>query len=122
MFTGASGHGVPGLPCTTCHGKANVATLGKGIASIPGNPRWALAPASMAWQGKSLSEICEQLKDRARNGGHSLAEIHEHIATDPLVAWAWNPGEGRVPAPGTQRQLGELIGAWIATGAHCPVK
>ncbi len=122
MFTRAGGHGLRGLPCSTCHGQANVATLLKGIASIPGNPRWSLAPASMAWQGKSLSQICEQIKDRARNGGHSLAEIHKHFATDPLVAWAWNPGEGRDPAPGTQRQLGELIGEWLATGAHCPAK
>ena len=122
MYAGAGDHGVPGLPCTTCHGKSNTATLSKGIATIPGNPRWALAPASMAWQGKSLAEICEQLKDRRRNGGHTLAEIHKHMAADPLVAWAWNPGEGRVPAPGTQQQLGELVDAWIATGAHCPAK
>jgi hypothetical protein len=33
---------------------AFAATLGSGIASIPGNPRWGLAPASMAWQGKTL--------------------------------------------------------------------
>jgi hypothetical protein len=122
MYAGARDHGVPGMPCTTCHGKSNMATLSKGVASIPGNARWALAPSSMAWQGKSLSEICEQIKDRSRNGGHSLAEIHEHMATDPLVAWAWNPGERRVPAPGTQKQLGELVEAWISTGAHCPPK
>ncbi len=76
----------------------------------------------MAWQGKSLSEICTQIKDPARNGGHSLAEIHEHMAKDPLVAWAWQPGHGRVPAPGTQEEFGELIEAWIATGAHCPAR
>lgn len=120
MHAGPGDHGVPGLPCKSCHGDANVATLGATIASIPGDPHWALAPASMAWQGKSLSEICVQLKDRARNGGRSLAKIHEHIATDPLVGWAWHPGAGRVPAPGTQAEAGALIEAWIASGAHCP--
>jgi len=94
-----------GLRCTACHGKANITTHLKGIASVPGNERWRLAPSSMAWQGKSLSEICTQIKDPARNGGHSLAEIHEHMAKDPLVAWAWQPGHGRVPAPGTRRSL-----------------
>jgi hypothetical protein len=74
----------------------------------------------MAWQGKSLHEICEQIKDPKRNGGHSLDEIHHHVAADDLVGWAWHPGTGRRPAPGTQSRFGELIGAWIATGARCP--
>jgi hypothetical protein len=120
MHAGPGDHGVPGLPCKSCHGDKNVATLSSSIASIPGHSHWGLAPASMAWQGKSLSEICVQLKDTARNGGRSLSKIHEHMATDPLVGWAWHPGEGRIPAPGTQVQFGALIEAWISTGAHCP--
>ena len=35
--------------------------------SIPGHPRWQLAPREMAWEGKTLGEICEQLKDPERN-------------------------------------------------------
>jgi hypothetical protein len=120
MFAGPGDHGVPGLPCKSCHGPTNFATLASSIKSIPGNPHWGLAPASMAWRGKSLSEICIQVKDVARNGGRTLADIHEHISEDPLVGWAWNPGAGRVPAPGTQAEFGELIEAWIGTGAHCP--
>jgi hypothetical protein len=120
MHAGPGDHGVPGLPCKSCHGDTNVATLGSSIASIPGHSHWGVAPASMAWQGKSLGEICLQLKDGARNGGRSLAKIHEHMATDSLVAWAWHPGEGRSPAPGTQVQFGAIIAAWISTGAHCP--
>jgi hypothetical protein len=42
------------------------------------------------------------------------------VSTDHLVGWAWHPGEGRRPAPGTQDVFGDLIGAWIATGAECP--
>ena len=120
MHAGPGDHGVPGLPCKSCHGDTNVATLGSSIASIPGHSHWGVAPASMAWQGKSLGEICLQLKDGARNGGRSLAKIHEHMATDSLVGWAWHPGEGRSPAPGTQVQFGAIIAAWISTGAHCP--
>jgi hypothetical protein len=41
-------------------------------------------------------------------------------AHDDLVAWAWRPGEGREPAPGTQELFGQLIQAWIDTGAQCP--
>jgi hypothetical protein len=120
MRAGQGDRGVPGLPCKSCHGAANVATLGASIATIPGNPRWGLAPASMAWQGRSLLDICIQMKDGARNGGRTLADIHDHVATDPLVGWAWHPGEGRVPAPGSQAEFGALIEAWISTGAHCP--
>jgi hypothetical protein len=120
MYGGPRDRGVPGLPCRSCHGTANTPTLAPSIASIPGNPGWGLAPASMAWQGKSPHEICLQMKDGARNGGRSLAQVHEHVATDPLVGWAWHPGEGRVPAPGTQAQFGALIRAWISTGARCP--
>jgi hypothetical protein len=120
MHGGPGDHGVPGLPCKSCHGSANAATLAPSIASIPGHPHWGLASASMAWQGKSLREICLQLMDGARNGGRSLSKIHEHMATDSLVGWAWHPGARRSPAPGTQVQFGALIEAWISTGAQCP--
>jgi hypothetical protein len=42
------------------------------------------------------------------------------MAEDHLVGWAWNPGDGRKPAPGTQAQFGALVQAWIDTGAKCP--
>lgn len=115
-----TGLGVPAFQCTTCHQKDNVSTKLQSISSMPGHAPWMLAPASMAWQGKSLQEICVQVKDTARNGGRSLEQIHEHMAEDALVGWAWHPGEGRTPAPGTQHQLGELLQAWIDTGAACP--
>jgi hypothetical protein len=120
MPAGAEDHGVHGLPCATCHAEQNVATLGERIKSIPGTSHWGLAPASMAWRGLSLGEICAQLRDPARNGGRSLEQIHSHVTTDPLVTWGWQPGEGRAPAPGTQAQFGALIAAWVETGAHCP--
>ena len=115
VVRGKDGHGAPGLACTTCHGKQNFDPAG-----IPGDGHWALAPASMAWEGKTLGQICEQLKDRTRNGNKTLAAIVEHGGHDELVAWGWSPGEGREPAPGTQAQFGALLRAWIDTGAECP--
>ena len=120
MVGGQAGHGPVGLPCSSCHGPANVQTWGQDIKSIPGDPKWALAPVEMAWQGKSLGAICAQIKNPAQNGGRSLAELHHHMAEDHLVGWAWNPGDGRKPAPGTQAQFGALVQAWIDTGAKCP--
>lgn len=109
------------VPCVTCHTDHNF-TLHERASyeSIPGHPRWMMAPIEMAWQGKSIGEICRQLKDRDRNGGRDLALLHEHLAHDDLVAWGWQPGAGREPAPGSQALLGELIQAWIDTGAQCP--
>lgn len=109
------------VPCVTCHIDRNF-TLHERASyqSIPGHPRWMMAPIEMAWQGKSIGEICRQLKDRDRNGGRDLALLHEHLAHDDLVAWGWQPGAGREPAPGSQALLGELIQAWIDTGAQCP--
>lgn len=112
---GDGGFGPVAMRCTTCHGQANYDP-----ARVPGHPTWHLAPAEMAWQGRSLGQICEQLKDPARNGGKSLAEMQAHMAEDSLVGWGWSPGAGRQPAPGTQAEFGALFQAWIDTGAHCP--
>jgi hypothetical protein len=114
---GPDGHGpIGGVGCKTCHGDANYDP-----ARVPGNPRWALAPAAMAWQGRSLAQICTQIKDLKRNGDKSLAALIVHFSKDDLVGWAWRPGGGRIPAPGTQEQMGALIKAWVETGASCPV-
>jgi len=120
VVRGAADIGAPGLQCTTCHLEANTSLLTTSIRSVPGNPRWHLAPIEMAWQNKTLGEICQQIKDPARNGGKDLAALHEHMAKDDLVGWGWDPGEGREPVPGTQAQFGEIIKAWIDTGAACP--
>ena len=112
---GADGHGLPHMRCATCHQQANF-----DAARMPGNPIWHLAPIEMAWEGKTLAQICTQLKDPARNGGRSVAEIVHHIATDHLVGWAWAPGYGRQPAPGTQKAVGALLEEWAKTGAACP--
>ena len=118
---GASGVGIAGNTCGACHTERNYTLVEKAsYQSIPGHPRWGLAPIEMAWEGKSMGEICTQLKDPARNGGRDLTLLHEHLAKDDLVAWGWNPGLGRAPVPGTQERLGELIKAWIDTGALCP--
>ncbi|WP_040674520.1 hypothetical protein [Rhizobium grahamii] len=119
---GEGGMGVPGMMCNTCHGADNATIVGQSptLKSIPGNPSWHLAPIEMAWVGKSLGEICEQIKDPKRNGGKDTNQLLEHMAHDSLVGWGWNPGEGREAAPGTQAEFGDLIRAWIETGAACP--
>ena len=112
---GADGHGLAAMRCSICHQSANFEP-----GRVPGHPEWHLAPREMAWEGKTLGEICVQIKDRERNGGRSLEDLVHHIGDDTLVGWAWSPGFGRRPAPGTQKQAGALVEAWVKTGAACP--
>ena len=112
---GPDGHGLAAMRCSSCHQQSNFDP-----ARMPGHPHWQLAPREMAWEGKTLAEICAQIKDPARNGGRSLEELVHHIGTDGLVGWAWAPGYGRRPAPGTQEQAGSLAEAWVKSGAACP--
>lgn len=118
VVRGEGNIGATGMRCMTCHGPENVAYSTQ-EGSIPGHPRWFLAPKEQAWEGESLAAICEQLKDEDRSH-KTLAELQEHNANDTLVGWGWDPGEGRQPAPGTQKLFGELTQAWIDTGARCP--
>ena len=122
-WRGEADAGIAGAPCAACHMNRNVDLFPgavAGYASIPGHPGWRLAPVAMAWQGKSIGDICRALKDKSRNGGRDLAQVQAHVATDDLVAYGWNPGRGRKPAPGSQRLAGELVQAWIDSGAECP--
>jgi hypothetical protein len=111
---GAEGGGAPTLLCTTCHQAENFDPSG-----VPGNAKWRLAPIEMAWQGKTLGEICRQLLDPARSH-MTQEELLHHMANDELVGWAWHPGANRKPVPGTQAEFGALIKAWLESGAKCP--
>ncbi|MEO1084895.1 MAG: Isoquinoline 1-oxidoreductase subunit, partial [Acidobacteriota bacterium] len=114
VVRGPEGFGVPGLACATCHHAENFDPGG-----VPGAPKWHLAPASMAWEGRTLAQLCAQLKDPVASH-MDLKGVAKHMAEDPLVAWAWEPGEGREVPPGSQEQLSQLISAWVASGAECP--
>jgi hypothetical protein len=115
VVRGKDDGGVAGMRCIGCHQDHNLE-----LAKVPGAPHWQLAPIQMAWVGKSPHAICEQMKDPVRNGHRSLAQVVDHNAHDKLVAWGWNPGHGRDPAPGTQEELGRIVQAWVETGAECP--
>ena len=119
-ITSAAAMQAAGVPCASCHQDQNMRTASAGIRSVPGAPHWGLAPQSMAWEGLTIGGICEQLKDPVRNGNRSLEQIRVHMSEDHLVGWAWHPGDGRTPAPGSHAEFGRLIAAWVATGAHCP--
>jgi hypothetical protein len=73
----------------------------------------ALVPQGCAENG----DCPERKKGRGKN---SVIHTPGDGCAKDLVAWGWQPGAGRDPAPGSQVLLGELIQAWIDTGAQCP--
>jgi hypothetical protein len=112
---GLGGFGVPGMGCAACHRDRN-----QDAVHVPGAPNWHLAPRSMGWEGLDDHELAEAIKDRAKNGNRSLAELRSHLAEDPLVLWGWQPGVGREPVPVPHDVFVAAFDAWVAAGAPSP--
>lgn len=115
---GPQDSGMAALQCSTCHQKAN------SPSGVPGNEVWHLAPLRMAWEGLTPGAICRSLTDPAK-GGMTYEKLVEHMASDPLVAWAWTPGtdltgEPRSTPPVSHADFGQLVRDWVASGAACP--
>ena len=91
------------MKCNTCHQAANL----PGDNMPPGNPKWSLPPANMKMviQGETAGQFCRQLKDPAKNGHRTLAQIIDHVSSDDLVGWGWNPGDGRTLPPLTRPEF-----------------
>ena len=115
---GKDGHGVYGMRCDTCHQTANL----PGEHMPPGNPKWSLPTPEhkMVIVGRSPAELCRQLKDPKQTGGRSLGQLLEHVSTDDLVGWAWDPGTGRTPPPLPRAETTAQMRIWIEGGAACP--
>ncbi len=115
---GPEGRGVTAMKCANCHQPQNTA----GFNLPPGAPNWHLPPPSMkmVFEGRSAAELCRQFKDPAQNGGKTVAQIVEHVTSDPLVLWGWNPGEGRTRPPLEHKAFAVAMKAWADKGAACP--
>jgi hypothetical protein len=114
VVRGSAGLGAPTQPCQTCHQATNTAD-----GFVPGVATWRLAPVSMKWEGLTKQEICEQMKDPARNGGRSTGEaVIEHMKSDPLILWAWNPGTRTTP-PLSHEKFVVALEAWVHAGMPC---
>jgi hypothetical protein len=110
-----------GLACTACHQVRNADLFGP-RRGPPGAPHWGLPPADtpMVFQGKTAAALCAQLKDPARNGRRSLAQLLEHVTRDPLVLWAWQPGGARTRPPVSHDAFVAAFAAWVAADGACP--
>jgi hypothetical protein len=117
VVRGDNDRGVVGMECGGCHQDRNLE-----LSRVPGAPDWRLPPRAMAWVGRTPDQLCEQLADRDRNGGRTLAEVVDHVGHDAFVTWGWAPGADRPSAPGTQQELAAIMAAWVENGGACPPK
>jgi hypothetical protein len=115
---GIDGNGKYGQKCSACHQEQNVA----GLNMPPGAPNWHLPPAAMPmiWEGRTPEQICNQIKDPTQNNGKSITQIIEHVTSDKLVMWGWNPGEGRTVPPLSHDEFAQKFQDWARNGAACP--
>jgi len=117
---GADDKGAVAARCNACHRDENNEATG-----VPGAPHWALAPATMGWQGLSAGELCNVLKNPQLNGNRDLAALVTHMAEDKLVRWGWEPGNdidgnARQPVPIPHAEFVSLLKEWAALGGVCP--
>ena len=121
VLRGADGHGKVGEECTTCHGPANLPDV-YGEHMPPGVATgWRMPPADqpLVFVGVSAHDLCERIKDPARNGGKDMNALRLHL-DDPLVTWAWTPGYGRAPVPIARETFLAAWERWATAGAPCP--
>jgi hypothetical protein len=103
------------MRCGDCHNDSG----NNPPSGTPGGLHWQLAPVSMVWQGLSAGDLCRMLKDPARNGNRLPGALVEHIESDSLVLWGWNPGGGREPVPIPHAEFVDQMKVWVAGGSAC---
>ncbi len=113
---GPDGKGIGTFNCTLCHQDTNQP------GGSPGVPNWHMPPEAMPmiFQGRTPPDLCRQLKDPKQNGGRTGEQVIEHLLKDPLVLWAWNPGEGRTRPKMSHQDFWAKMHEWIKKGGACP--
>lgn len=119
---GTDGKGVAPLQCATCHSTRNspLPHAPPGLET-DGKPGWHMPPdhMKMSWLGLSGPALCKVFREPATNGHRSLAMLEQHLLTDHLVAWGWQPGPARALPPLAKPEFDEQVRAWIRNGAPC---
>lgn len=118
---GPDGKGAAGLPCSSCHNDVNP-PASFGPNAPPGAPTWFLPPPhqKMVFINLSAAELCETVKNPAKNGGKDFAALIHHVADDELVGWGWHPGGNRQPVPIPREEFVAKFKQWAAAGGPCP--
>lgn len=113
---GTDGKGAGGMNCTLCHQSANQP------GGPPGVSNWHMPRESMpmVFQGRTPGELCRQLKDPEQNGGRTGEQLVDHIDSDPLVLWGWDPDTGRMTPEMSHKEFSAKMHEWVEKGCDCP--
>lgn len=119
--------GIAGLSCVACHQGENSGPLGRvpgageGLGAEGDDFFWHMPPPEMTlWSRMSQSALCAQWTGLMRTKPMPPQKMLEHVSTDPLVAWAWNPGADREPAPGDHKEFIDAFTTWVDGKTPCP--
>jgi hypothetical protein len=125
VMRGPAGKGVPALSCSTCHQQTNANSTG-----VPGGPNWHVAPLSMKWQDLndqplSSAAVCRAITDRTKNHGLDGPGLLKHHEEEPLVLWAFTPGQRpdgtmRTRPPLSHEEFVAATRRWVEAGTPCP--
>jgi hypothetical protein len=116
VVRGADGMGNGTMRCHNCHNDSG----NNPLSGVPGASHWQLAPVSMLWEGLSTGGLCRMLRDPSRNGHRTPEALVEHVETEHLVLWGWNPGGHREPVPLPHKEFVEQMRIWVAALTPCP--
>jgi hypothetical protein len=121
VMRGPDGRGAIAMNCSACHGESNLPPS-YGPHVPPGAPNWHLPPPDkkMVFINISPAALCARIKDKTFTGGKDLEAMLVHLREDKLVAWGWNPGQGRTMPPVSREQLVDAFQQWMNLGAPCP--
>jgi hypothetical protein len=116
VMRGVDSLGTATMRRRNCHNE----TGNNEMSGVPGAPHWQLAPASMLWEGLSTGDLCRMLKNPKLNGNRTPDALVEHMDTDKLVLWGWQPGGRRAPVPISHKEFVDLLKVWVFGGTACP--
>lgn len=116
---GESRIGAEYVPCQACHAVREDGGNDAPHAAPQVAAFWQLAPVEADWFGKSSDDICNQLRDPARNGARAFEDLASHLDHDVILHWAWAPGGTREPAPYSLQEHVNDILAWGVAGQPC---
>jgi hypothetical protein len=116
VVRGADNMGAGTMRCRNCHSDNG----NNEHSGVPGALHWQLAPVSMLWEGLSNGDLCRMLKDPARNGNRTPDALIEHMETEHLVLWGWNPGGRRAPVPMPHGEFIAQMKIWVTGDTACP--
>jgi hypothetical protein len=110
-----------GMSCQTCH-RTTSTSASRQVGGPPAVKNWHLPPEEhpMVFEGKTVTQLCEQLKDPAQNGGKDAAALLQHVSHDDLVLYGWNPGGKRTLPPLSHEKFVAQFSTWTQAGMPCP--